>query len=58
MEEDGDKMYMKAIRNLHTSSTDAIEIMSWTKLFDYLEKCCDATENVADVMEYVIMKNS
>ena len=58
MEEDGDKMYMKAIRNLHTSSSDAIEIMSWTKLFDYLEKCCDATENVADVMEYVIMKNS
>lgn len=58
MEEDGDKIYTRALRSLHTSSEDAIEIMNWTKIFDYLEKCCDATENVADVMEYVIMKNS
>ncbi len=58
MEEKGDLLYTKAVHSLHISSEDAIEIMTWTKLFDYLEKCCDATENVADVMEYVMMKNS
>jgi len=58
MEEDGDKIYTRALRDLYTTSTDPIEIMAWTKNFDYLEKCCDACENVADLMEYIIMKNS
>lgn len=58
MEEDGDKIYTKAMHNLYTSSDNAIEIMTWTKNFDCLEKCCDACENVADLMEFIIMKNS
>ncbi len=58
MEEDGDRIYTRAVRNLYTTSTDPVEIMTWTKSFDYLEKCCDACENVSDAMESIIMKNS
>lgn len=58
LEEIGDQIYTRAIRTLHTTSTDAVEIMSWSKTFDYLEKCCDACEDVSDVMESIIMKNS
>jgi len=58
LEEVGDEIYTRAIRNLHTTCTDPIEIMSWSKNFDYLEKCCDACEDVSDVMESIIMKNS
>jgi len=58
LEEVGDEIYTRAIRNLHTTCTDPIEIMSWSKNFDYLEKCCDACEDVSDVVESIIMKNS
>lgn len=58
LEEVGDQIHTRAIRTLHTTSTDAIEIMSWSKTFDYMEKCCDACEHVIDLMESVIMKNS
>jgi len=58
LEEIGDKIYTRAIRNLHTTCTDPIEIMTWSKTFDYLEKCCDACEDVSDVVESIIMKNS
>ena len=46
------------MRELYATSTDAIEIMTWTKNFNALEKCCDACEEVADAMESIIMKNS
>ena len=58
LEEDGDKLYMKAVRKLYLSSKDPIELMVWREVFDRLEKCCDACEDVANVVESVIMKNS
>lgn len=58
MEEDGDALYIEAVRALSTGSADARETMIWIDLFDRLEECCDACENVADLMELVIMKNS
>ena len=58
LEEDGDKLYTEAVRNLHTTSKDPIEIMVWSETFDRLERCCDACEDVANLMESVILKNS
>ena len=58
MEEAGDRIYTKAMRDLYTTCSDPIEVMAWTKNFDCLERCCDACENVADSMESIIMKNS
>ena len=58
LEEVGDEIYTRAIRNLHTTCTDPIEIMAWSRNFDYLEKCCDSCEDVSDVVESIIMKNS
>lgn len=58
LEEDGDQIYTRAVRNLYTTCKDPVEIMAWTKTFDYLERCCDASEDVSDIMESIIMKNS
>ena len=58
LEEDGDKLYMKAVRKLYLSSKDPIELMVWREIFDRLEKCCDACEDVANVVESVVMKNT
>ncbi|HAQ39679.1 MAG TPA: DUF47 domain-containing protein [Clostridiales bacterium] len=58
LEEDGDHLYTEAVRKLHMTSTNPIEIMTWTTAFHRLEKCCDACEEAANIIESVIMKNS
>ena len=40
------------------SGADALEIIAWREVYKYLENCADACENVADVVEGVIMDNT
>lgn len=58
LEEVGDALYMRAMRNLYTSGADAVELLAWTEVYNRLERCCDACENVANVVEGVMMKNA
>lgn len=58
MEEEGDALYIDAVRRLYETSTDPIEIVAWSELFERLEDCCDACEHVADALETVVMKNT
>ena len=58
MEEEGDALYIDAVRRLYKSGEDILQIAVWSELFDRLEDCCDACENLADSMEIVTMKNS
>ena len=56
--EEGDRLFIESMRRLHAEVTDPIEIIAWREIYVYLEKCCDACEHVADVVESVIMKNT
>ncbi|WP_312642140.1 DUF47 family protein [Hydrogenoanaerobacterium sp.] len=58
LEEVGDKLYTESVRRLYVNCKDPIEIIAWTETLDRLEKCCDACEHAANVVESVIMKNS
>ena len=58
LEEDGDKLYQDAIRNLYNNPKDPIEVITWTTLYNCLENCFDSCENVADCVEEILMKNS
>ena len=58
LEEEGDRLFIESMRKLHAEVTDPIEIIAWREIYSYLEKCCDACEHVADVVESVIMKNT
>ena len=58
LEEESDKLFMESIRNLYTESDNPIRIIAWRDIYIYLERCADACEHVADVVESVIMKNS
>ena len=57
-EEEGDKLFTEATRHLYVSCDDFIELTGWDQVFYYLESCCDACEDVSDVIESVMMKNS
>lgn len=58
MEEEGDSIYISAVRKLYEEESDPIRVAVWSELFDRLEDCCDACEDVADAMETIVMKNS
>jgi predicted phosphate transport protein (TIGR00153 family) len=58
LEEDGDALYVDSMRNLYHTSKDPIELMCWTEVLHRLEKCCDNCEDVANIIESIVMKNS
>ena len=58
LEEDGDALYVDSMRNLYHTSKDPIELMCWTEILHRLERCCDNCEDVANVIESIVMKNS
>jgi len=58
IEEEGDKLYQNAIKTLFSKETNTLDVIKWNKIFDTLEDVLDAAENVADVMEGTIVKNS
>ena len=53
-----DQVFVTSMRELHTTCTDPVEIICWREVYFYLEKCTDACEHVADVVEQIVMKNS
>lgn len=58
LESEGDTLFNEAMYRLHSTSTDPIEVMTWSRVFDRMEMCCDEFEDVADIAEYIILKNS
>jgi uncharacterized protein Yka (UPF0111/DUF47 family) len=58
LEEKGDELYIKVLRDLYTSDLDVKEIIAWTEIYGVMETVCDTCEHVADVVEHVVMKNS
>ncbi len=58
LEEDGDRLFINGLRELHMNCTDPLKVIEWREVLIYLEKCTDATEHVADVCERVVMTNT
>ena len=58
LEEEADKIFISSMYKLHQSKRDPLEVIALREIYIYLEKCADACEHVADVVEGVIMKNA
>lgn len=58
LEEEGDALYVDFMRNLYHTSKDPIELMCWTEILHRLERCADNCEDVANIIESIVMKNS
>lgn len=59
LEEQGDALYIGAVRGLHTSpQADAKDVAAWTEIYRCMEKVCDTCEHAADLVEHVMMKNT
>ena len=51
-------IYLSRQPALFVNEKDPVQILAWLETLDYLEKCCDACEEVSEVIESVMMKNS
>lgn len=58
LEEEGDDMFIKSMRELHTATKDPLEVIAWREIYYYFEKCCDACEDVADIVESITIGNT
>jgi predicted phosphate transport protein (TIGR00153 family) len=57
LENEADRVYQEAIRQLFEGERDPIVIIKWKELFDVLEQITDACEDVANVIESVVVKH-
>lgn len=58
IEEEADRLYCSAIRALFAPRLDPIETMTWYETFEQMEKCCDLCEQVANLVETIVLKNT
>ncbi len=57
-EEECDELYLKSVVAIGDSTTDVLETIYWREIYNCMEKCADACENVSECIETVVMKNT
>lgn len=58
IENQGDTAFRKAAKELFDGSHDTVEIIKWKGIFECLEAIINATENLANIIEGIVMKNA
>ena len=57
LENDCDEFFMKGLKLVFSGEMDMLEAMKWKYIFDYLEKTMDKIEDVANLVEGVVIKH-
>jgi predicted phosphate transport protein (TIGR00153 family) len=58
LENEGDRAHQIALRRLFEEEKDAIQIIKWKEILDFLEAATDRCEDVANVLEGVVVKHA
>jgi predicted phosphate transport protein (TIGR00153 family) len=58
LENEGDDVYHRAVGGLFTDRVDPLEVIKWKDVYEKLEAAIDRCENVANIIEGVIIKHS
>ncbi|PRR78599.1 putative pit accessory protein [Clostridium liquoris] len=58
LETEGDKVSRGAIRNIFNGNIEVLEVIKWREIYQFLEDTLDVCEDVANVVEGVVMKNA
>jgi uncharacterized protein Yka (UPF0111/DUF47 family) len=58
LENEGDETYYHAIADLFRDSTDPLNVIKWKDIYEKLEAAIDRCENVANIIESVIIKHA
>ncbi len=58
LENEGDEIYHSAIAELFHNATDPLVVIKWKDIYEKLEAAVDRCENVANIIESVIIKHT
>lgn len=58
LENDGDRISRDAVASLFSDGVDPMVVIRWKDIFAVLEEAIDATEDAAQILEGIVIKNS
>jgi predicted phosphate transport protein (TIGR00153 family) len=58
LENEGDEIYHTAVAELFHNATDPLNVIKWKDIYEKLEAAVDRCENVANIIESVIIKHT
>lgn len=58
LENAGDDINHSATADLYSTSTNAIEVIKWKEIYDLTERAIDRCEDIANLIEALILKNA
>ena len=58
LENEADRAHQTAVRRLFEDERDPVKIMKWKEILDFLEEATDRCEDVANVLEGVVVKHA
>src|SRR5262245_35652392 len=58
LENDGDRISRDAVASLFSNGIDPMVVIRWKDMFAVLENAIDATENAAQIIQGIVIKNS
>jgi uncharacterized protein Yka (UPF0111/DUF47 family) len=57
LENEADRVHLQSVRRLFDEERDPIMVMKWKETLDFLEAATDRCEDVANVLEGVMVKH-
>ena len=58
LENQGDRILREAVAELFENQGNPLEVMKWRELYELLESATDKSEDVANVLEGIVLKNA
>ena len=58
LENDGDRVVREAMASLFDNGIDPMVVIRWKDIYERLESAIDATEQVANILEGIVIKNT
>lgn len=58
LENEGDKLYRRAVADLFSGDYKAMDVLKWKDVIENLEEALDGLENVANIIESIVLKHA
>lgn len=58
LENEGDQLFRRAVADLFSGDHKAMDVLKWKEVIETLEEALDGLENVANVVETVVLKHA
>jgi len=58
LENEGDRLYRRAVADLFSGDYKAMDVLKWKDVIENLEEAIDGLENVANIIESIVLKHA